>query len=108
MIGYALEHGPYVFEDGDWNMTENPYAWNNNATIIYLDAPAGTGYSICGDAKECIFDDSNSADDNLEALMTLLRDKFTALQNNPLWLGGETYAGVYVPQLMQKLDALIA
>ena len=40
-------------------------------------------------------------------MLTLLRDKFTALQNNPLWLAGETYAGVFIPQLMLRLDAFI-
>jgi len=27
----------------------------------------------------------------------LLQDKFSALKNNPLWIGGETYGGIFVP-----------
>jgi carboxypeptidase C (cathepsin A) len=44
----------------------NPYSWNLNASVLYVEQPAGVGYSYCGDASECNFDDNNSADDNLQ------------------------------------------
>jgi carboxypeptidase C (cathepsin A) len=34
----------------------------------------------------------------------LLQDKFSALKNNDLWIGGETYGGIFVPQLARKID----
>ena len=72
MIGWANEHGPYFLAADAENFTFNDWSWNNNANMIYIDAPAGAGYSICGDASECKFDDANSADDNLEAVLALL------------------------------------
>jgi len=65
MIGFAMEHGPYVIEDTKDNFTANLYSWNNNATVIYIESPAGVGYSVCGDQTECNFTDDNAADDNL-------------------------------------------
>lgn len=88
LIGYTLEHGPYIVNDGSPNFTENPYAWNKNATVFYIESPAGVGYSLCGDEKECMYNDTNQAEDNLAAVLTILREKFPALKNNELWISG--------------------
>jgi cathepsin A (carboxypeptidase C) len=65
LVGYALEHGPYIIDDtipaNMNNFTKNKYSWNNNATVIYLETPAGTGYSNCGDETECYFTDRTAA-----------------------------------------------
>jgi carboxypeptidase C (cathepsin A) len=58
LLGYALEHGPYIIDElGDPSKANefvpNKYSWNNNATVIYLESPAGVGFSYCGNATEC-------------------------------------------------------
>ena len=72
MLGWAQEHGPYTMSDGATNFTFNDWSWNNNANMVYIESPAGVGYSICNDATECDFNDNNSADDNLQAVLYLL------------------------------------
>jgi carboxypeptidase C (cathepsin A) len=59
LIGYALEHGPYVVNEGSPNFTENPNAWNKNASVFYIESPAGVGFSLCGDKSECMYNDTN-------------------------------------------------
>jgi carboxypeptidase C (cathepsin A) len=71
MLGFAQENGPYIMFDGTYNFTYNDWSWNNNANVIYIEMPAGVGYSICGNPAECNFDDHNSADDNLQAVLYL-------------------------------------
>lgn len=105
MLGWATEHGPYIVPDGTDKFIKNDYSWNIEATMIYIEAPAGVGYSICTDpeSEECNFNDNNSADDNMVAFLAIM-DKFPELQKNPLWISGESYAGVYVPQLVKRID----
>ena len=62
MLGFLQEHGPYALEDGALNFTQNDYSWNKEATVIYIESPAGVGYSICGDPNECKeYNDFNTA-----------------------------------------------
>lgn len=94
-------------EDGTNEFIKNPYPWNKEASVIYLESPAGVGYSICGMKEECSFTDDSSADDNLIAVLNLLIMKFPELQDNDLYLSGESYAGIYVPYLAQRIHKFI-
>ena len=44
IIGFFAEHGPLHLNDDD-TISMNPYAWNMNANMIYLEAPIGVGFS---------------------------------------------------------------
>lgn len=37
------ENGPCKVVEGT-TTAKNPYSWNSNASIIFIDQPAGTGY----------------------------------------------------------------
>lgn len=52
MLALFVENGPYrivehgggaAVEDSSRLLRLNPHSWNSNATVIYLDQPAGTG-----------------------------------------------------------------
>jgi carboxypeptidase C (cathepsin A) len=74
--------------------------------MFYIEAPAGTGFSVC-DKANCSFDDNSTADDNFAAVLYLLETKFPELSTNDLYLSGESYAGIYVPYLAEKMDDYI-
>ena len=98
LLGFLQEHGPYVMEDEDNFFHYNNYSWNKEANIVYIESPAGVGYSVCNDTKECNFTDENSSEDNLVALYNFMV-KFPEFANHDLYLSGESYAGIYVPYL---------
>jgi carboxypeptidase C (cathepsin A) len=75
--------------------------------VIYLDSPAGIGFSLCGNLSECRFNDSYSGNDNVAAALQLLTVKFPALKDNDLWLSGQGYSGIFVPWLARGLDQWI-
>jgi len=47
MLAFMQEHGPYVIHDNTTEFVENKYSWNGNANVLYIEQPAGVGYSYC-------------------------------------------------------------
>lgn len=103
MLGFLQEHGPYVMEDGDDKWTKNEYSWNKEANIVYIESPAGVGFSFCDDMRMCQdFNDENSSWDHLDALFSFF-EKFPEYRKNDLYITGESYAGIYVPYLAYRI-----
>jgi len=66
--------------------------------VLYIEQPAGVGYSYCEGVKDCTFDDHTSGKDNLKVVLQWF-EKFPEYKSNDLYISGESYAGVYVPYL---------
>ena len=98
MLGLFYEHGPYVFQELSYNLTVNPYAWNRNASIIYLESPAGVGFSQYGDESNLNSNDYITANDNLQAVLRWF-ELFPEYSQHEFYVTGESYGGVYVPML---------
>jgi carboxypeptidase C (cathepsin A) len=47
LLGFAQEHGPYVMNSGTDYWVENQYSWNREANMLYIESPAGVGFSYC-------------------------------------------------------------
>ena len=41
------ENGPLTVND-DLSLEVNPFSWNSNATVVWVDQPVGTGFSYGG------------------------------------------------------------
>ena len=46
-IALFYENGPFHFKE-DSTLESNQWSWNNNANLLYVDQPIGTGYSQGG------------------------------------------------------------
>lgn len=44
LIGMLTENGPFK-PDGKGGITDREWAWNKKANVIFLEQPAGVGYS---------------------------------------------------------------
>ncbi|GJZ75639.1 serine carboxypeptidase-like protein 13 [Tanacetum coccineum] len=72
------------------------------ASIIFLDQPAGTGFSYAKTPESYITNDTSSTMDCYNYLRKWLvgHPKFI---NNPLYVGGDSYAGLVVPMIVQEI-----
>jgi carboxypeptidase C (cathepsin A) len=98
LIAFFNENGPFIFSSEDaTNMSENIYSWNKKANVLYIESPAGVGFSY-GSKPFLNTNDSALARDNLHAIL-LFFEKYPDLIGNDFYLAGSGYAGVYIPLL---------
>ncbi len=85
-------------DDGSDTFRENDeFSWNNEANMLYIESPAGVGYSYT-DEDQPEYNDKTSAEDNFRALEAWYA-KFKDFNKHDLYIAGESYAGIYVPWL---------
>ncbi|KAK0400626.1 hypothetical protein QR680_015355 [Steinernema hermaphroditum] len=100
--GLLTEMGPYRVKEYGKKVVRNPYAWNKIANVVYMESPAGVGYSYNTDGKTNYTDDE-VANDNHNALIHFFSDKFPEYKYNDFYIMGESYAGTYIPMLASRL-----
>ena len=97
-IGLAMELGPSLI-----NATVvpefNPYSWNSNASIVFLDQPAQVGFSTGGDIP---FTTEQAAVD-FTNFVALFREKYPQYAHLDFHIAGESYAGHYIPKFASSV-----
>ncbi|KAG4939353.1 hypothetical protein JHK82_045081 [Glycine max] len=102
-IGYgaAEEIGPFRINSDGNSLYSNPYAWNNLANILFLDSPAGVGFSYSNTTSDLYTaGDQRTAEDAYTFLVNWF-ERFPQYKHRDFYIAGESYAGHYVPQLSQ-------
>ena len=71
MLAFMQEHGPYLMDVGKTDFRKNDYSWNREANMLYIEQPAGVGFSKCTSTikGDCDFNDNNSGSDNMKAVL---------------------------------------
>ncbi|XP_065828120.1 lysosomal protective protein-like isoform X2 [Oscarella lobularis] len=83
--------GPYLVSD-DGNLTVNPYSWSQFANVLYLEAPAGVGFSFSRNVPTH-YNDSEIVGDIIHGLHIFLKNH-SEHRNNPFYIFAEGYASV--------------
>lgn len=99
--GFFTENGPFVVLS-DLTVDLNPYRWNRRANIVWLESPAGVGFSSPESDFHPYYNDETTTERSYEFLKHFF-DRYPSLQGRDFYIAGESYAGIYIPALVNKL-----
>lgn len=118
MDGLFIENGPFrlaVDTKGNYEIRVAPHSWHRSpAYTLYIDQPVGTGLSFTTSEKYPTNDQEVNTDVYyfLQEFLKLHADKFVTTttttgnhqkMNRRLFFSGESYAGHYIPSLMNYI-----
>jgi len=83
-------------------MTRNEFAWNSNASVIYLDFPLGTGFSQAPTMMSYRVLDSQFQEDFV-AFMEGFMHNFPKFKGRQIFLAGEGLSGHLIPVIAHYL-----
>ena len=96
--GMFTELGPFVI-DQNYNISLNPFSWNKVANILFLEQPAGVGFSYPNTPA----DDQTTANGTADALFEFF-NLHPELKGRPFYIAGESYGGHYVPNAVRAVQ----
>ena len=102
MLAFMSENGPLAVNDGEDFISVNPHPWTERANVLWLESPAGVGWSIAGTDADLDTNDVIQSQDALAALYSWY-GKFPEFKKNKLFVSGESYGGIYVPYLSYQI-----
>jgi carboxypeptidase C (cathepsin A) len=97
LLGFMTEQGPFR-PDENGNLILNQYAWNTIANMVFIEQPAGVGFSYANDTAQYHTNDDIAAEDNYKTIQAFL-DRFPEYRPSDLYISSESYGGHYMPQL---------
>ncbi|KAA8550107.1 hypothetical protein F0562_001791 [Nyssa sinensis] len=97
--GAMKELGPFRVNSDGKTLFRNNYAWNNVANVIFLESPAGVGFSYSNTSSD--YDHTGDKSTAIDAYTFLVNwlERFPQYKTRDFYITGESYAGHYVPQL---------
>ncbi|WOL14246.1 serine carboxypeptidase-like 42 [Canna indica] len=100
--GAFTELGPFFPEGNGRGLRRNKYSWNKVSNLLFVESPAGVGWSYSNTTSDYTCGDKSTAKDMYTFLLRWY-EKFPELRSRDLFLTGESYAGHYIPQLANVL-----
>lgn len=98
-LALLTENGPCSVNSDGTTTTINPYSWTQVAHVLWLDQPAGVGFSY---GQETDSNEQMVSEDAYYFLQAFFQ-QFPQYQANPLFIVGESYGGHYAPAIAHRI-----
>ncbi|KAD7477705.1 hypothetical protein E3N88_00841 [Mikania micrantha] len=102
LVTFIYETGPLLINTDDLTLTLNPNAWTQMANMVFIDMPAGTGFSYAETQEGWVSSDTIQVANYKDFIKKFLCDNPKFLEN-PLYISGISYSGIIVPQVTLEL-----
>lgn len=90
--------------DGTLSLTPNAYTWTLNANVVFVEQPAGVGFSYSETTSDYTVGDYQASAD-VVAFMRGFLVKYPAYTNRPFFYSGESYGGHVGHCVLRKIYA---
>lgn len=100
MIGLFQENGPCHFVNDSSDPSLNPYSFNNNANMLYIDQPIGAGFSYGADPVTS----STTAAPYAWKLLQAFYAQFPQYESRDFGIFTESYGGHYGPEFAYYIE----
>ena len=98
-LALLTENGPCSVNDSGTGTETNPYSWNEAAHVLWLDQPAGVGFSY---GKETDNNEKMISEDAYYFLQAFFQT-YPQYASSPLYIVGESYGGHYAPSIAHRI-----
>lgn len=92
MLGMLQELGPCLINEHGNGTVYNPYGWNKETALLFVDQPAGVGFSYVDEGESLPGDSFTGAADLHLFLQMFVSQVFPEHLDGPLVITGESYA----------------
>lgn len=98
-LALLSENGPCKVSEDGLSTYNNPYSWNNNANILWVDQPSDVGYSY---GAKVDHNETEVAEDMYHFVQEFLKahPEYAKLE---LYIFGESYGGHYAPAVSNRI-----
>ncbi|KAK5995274.1 Carboxypeptidase Y-like protein [Cladobotryum mycophilum] len=103
MIGLFTEMGPCWLEPTSNATIPNEFSWNNNASLLFIDQPAGVGFSSLAGGAPIPSVDTDGQQDFQMFLNIFFSKVFPERAHLPIHLAAESYGGHYGPIYLKHI-----
>lgn len=93
-----IEHGPFRVDPGGQTLSVFEWSWNRIASVLYLESPAGVGFSYASNSTGTTTDDSTTAADTYTFLKKWF-DLYPEYKKNDLYVAGKICLNVETMQV---------
>ncbi|KAH9289438.1 hypothetical protein KI387_033555, partial [Taxus chinensis] len=104
-VGYGAtqEIGPFLLNGSETGLSLNKHSWNKVSNLLFLESPAGVGFSYSNTSSDYnVTGDNSTAEDSYRFLQNWF-NIFPQYKSHEFYITGESYGGKYVPELAELI-----